>query len=214
MRPRSRIAALLAAPLLLVAGSSLAGPATSAPKAEEGKPPAPTSPDGAAPGAPDGDGPGGDELPDDRPGMGDVPSLKNNLESGLAELGQLAEGAKQDGDAVRAACAQDKLDRGRSVMEVATGELLVIQDSGSSQQQKAFAVEKLQAAADRMARLVEQADGCSGDTSPEDEDDLTRNEVDEPTTIPVEDPTLVGGDPTVLPPADAETPVAIGSPSR
>jgi hypothetical protein len=37
--------------------------------------------------------------------------------------------------------------------------------------------------------------------------------VDEPSTVPVEDPTLGGGDPVVLPPVDAVSPVSVASPS-
>jgi hypothetical protein len=65
-----------------------------------------------------------------------------------------------------------------------------------------------------MRRLVQEAEGCSGDNSPEDEDNVTRNDVDEPPSVPVEDPTLADGDPKVLPPVGSADPVAIGSPSR
>ena len=125
----------------------------------------------------------------------------------------MAEAAKADGDAVLSACILDKLERGRDVMEVATGELMVIQDAGATSRQKSFAVEKLAAAADRMDGLVESGQACTGDQAPEDEDDLTRNEVDEPQTVPVADPTLGGGQPPVLPPVESTQPVTVASPS-
>lgn len=193
-----RWSALAALPLLLAAGSSAAGPAPEQP-APAPPPPAEQSPQ--------------EDTSDRGPSTASVPGIKTRLESGLAELASLAERAKGEGDAVLAACILDKLERGRDVMEVATGELMVIQDGSTTQRQKAFAVEKLQAAADRMDRLVEAAQACTGDQAPEDEDDLTRNEVDEPQTIPVEDPTLGGGEPPVLPPLDSTDPVSIASPS-
>lgn len=132
----------------------------------------------------------------------------------MQTLGELAEEAKADNDAVRAACVQDKLERGQAVMEVATGELMVVRDSGSTSQQKAFAIEKLQEASARLGRIVGEARVCRGELGPEDEDDVTRNEVDEPVTVPIADPTQVGGDPPVPPPVDDHRPPTVASPSE
>lgn len=172
-----------------MAGSSAAGPAPEAPSSE-------------------------DQASDRGPETRAVPALRQRIEAGMEELGELASDARSDTDVVRAACVLDKQERAQGVMEVATGELLVLRDSTSTRDQKAFAVEKLAAAADRLDGLVEAARTCRGDTSPEEEDDVTATDVDEPTTVPVADPTVGGARPPVPPPVDDTRPPTVGSPSQ
>ncbi len=148
----------------------------------------------------------------------EVGKARRALEDAMAELGSLtSEGeAGAGGDAQLAGCLVDKRDRGREVMELATGELLVIQDGSSTEQQRRFATEKLDALAGRMEQLVEAARACSGNTGPEDDDDKTRTEADEPTTVPFADPTIVGtGKPPgpVPPPVDQAGPPTVESPT-
>ncbi|MCX4239529.1 hypothetical protein [Paraliomyxa miuraensis] len=147
-----------------------------------------------------------------------VPAVRREMENDMAKIGDLAAEAKRDADLVRAACVIDKQERAQGVMELATGEMLIIRDEGSSAEARSFAVEKLQAASDRLGDLVEQAKECIGDKAPEESDDVTNNEVDEDPTIPVADPT-VGGSPDgtkpnrVPPPIDDASPPSVGSPS-
>ena len=103
----------------------------------------------------------------------------------MAVLGDLASDAKRDSDLVRAACVLDKQERAQGVMELATGELLVIRDANAGADARGFATEKLVAASQRLEGLVEQARECVGDKTPEQSDDVTRNEVDESPTIPI-----------------------------
>ena len=186
---RRRIGALgIGAGVLLIAGVTLAGP---------------------APEAPSGEGDSSDRGPDTRA----VPALRQRLESGMQTLGELGQGARSDTDLVRAACVLDKQDRAQGVMEIATGELLVLGDAGSTSQQKQFAVEKLSAAADRLDTLVDLARTCTGDTTPEEIDDLTQTDVDESPAIPIADPTVPSDGP-VPPPIDDSRPPLVASPSQ
>ncbi len=200
MGSQRRFAALAAlAPalaLVLVGGSSLAGPA-------------PDSKGSSSPSQ------GADENGSDRTvDTSGVASDQRRLESSMATLGGMAQSAKQDGDAVLAACLEDKVTRGRDVMDVATGELMVIRDQNSSAQQKSFAAEKLGAAADRMDGIVASAKGCSGDQSLEQEDDVARNELDKTEQIPLEDPTIAPTESPVPPAVDQGQPPTVASPTR
>jgi hypothetical protein len=162
-----------------------------------------------APAAPQGE----DETTDRGPDTRAVPALRERLETGMQTLGELAQHARSDTDLVRAACVLDKQERAQGVMEVATGELLLLGDSGSTSQQKQFAVEKLAAAADRLDGLVDLARTCTGDTTPEEHDDLTQTDVDESSAIPVADPTAPSDSP-VPPPIDDSRPPVVASPSQ
>ncbi|PRP91324.1 hypothetical protein ENSA5_55900 [Enhygromyxa salina] len=148
-----------------------------------------------------------DTLPDES--AASVPgasSMRARMESGMTELGELAVEARNDEDLVRATCVLDKQDRANDVMDLGTSELLVIRDPGTSDQARGFALEKLEAASGRIDKLVEDAKACSGREGPEDEVDITRNEADEPRTIPIWDPTAGLGDSPVPPPFDAGWP--------
>jgi hypothetical protein len=146
-----------------------------------------------------------------------VPSAgksRASIEEAMAELGRLTSAADTDKDVVRAACLVDKQERGREVMELVTGELLVVNDGGSTDQQRQFATEKLGALSDRMTRLVEEARSCTGDTGPERKDDKTRTQVDERPTVPYADPTAGGIRPPVPPPVDDGKPPTVESPTN
>jgi hypothetical protein len=146
----------------------------------------------------------------------EVGKSRRALEEGMTELGAMASDAvKQNGaDAQLAGCLEDKRDRGREVMEIATSELLVIQDGSSTAQQRQFATEKLDALALRMDQLVEGARACGGGTGPEDDDDKTKTDADEPTTVPYADPTIIGtGNSPVPPPVDDLAPPTVDSPT-
>ena len=72
-------------------------------------------------------------------------SLRAQMESSMSQIGELAVDARQDEDLVRATCVLDKQDRANDVMDLGTSELLIIRDSGTSDQARAFALEKLEA---------------------------------------------------------------------
>lgn len=135
-------------------------------------------------------------------------SLRAKMESSMSEIGELAVEARGDEDLVRATCVLDKQDRANDVMDLGTSELLIIRDPGTSEQARDFALEKLQAASERVDKLVEDAKACSGRQGPEDEVDVTRNEADEPRTIPIWDPSAGLGANPVPPPLDGGWPPA------
>jgi hypothetical protein len=146
-----------------------------------------------------------------------VPKVQREMEADMAALGDIATDAKRDTDLVRAACVLDKQERAQGVMELATGELLVIRDSSATAEARSFAVEKLQAAASRLDDLVQQAKDCVGDQSPDMSDDQTDNDVENTPLIPIADPTVggaVGGGkpPGMPPPVDDGAPPVVGSP--
>lgn len=218
MRNRTRALAGVCGAWLVLGGASgaMAGP-------PEGGDAAPEA------GEPGGEGPGGDATggatgeatakPSAPPATStvSVPTVRRDMENDMATLGDLATDAKRDADLVRAACVLDKQERAQGVMELATSEMLVIRDESASTEARSFAVEKLQAAADRLDDLVEQAKQCIGDKSPEMSDDETNNDVEEAPTIPIADPTLGGGPdggkPIRVPSIDDGLPPTVGSPS-
>lgn len=135
-------------------------------------------------------------------------SLRAKMEEGMSEIGELAVDARNDEDLVRATCVLDKQDRANDVMDLGTSELLVIRDPGTSEQARGFALEKLDAASLRIEKLVEEAKACAGQDAPEDEVDITRNEADEPSEIPILDPSLGLGASPVPPAVDGGWPPA------
>lgn len=211
MRNRARIVAgVCGAWLMLGAGGALAGPpaepTTEAPPAA-GETAAPA--EGAAPA----------ESPSQAAtATVSVPAVQREMEKDLTLIGDLASDAKRDTDLVRAQCVLDKQERAEGVMELATGELLVIRDASASAEARSFAVEKLQAAASRLDDLVQLARDCMGDQSPEMSEEDTKNQVQTSPLIPVADPTVGGsvggGKPPVMPPpVDDGMPPTVGSPS-
>jgi hypothetical protein len=136
-----------------------------------------------------------------------VPTARNKIEGGMTELGSLLMRARQSGDGVRIACVQDKRDRAEIVLEVATGEILVLQDPGVDGQSRAFAGEKLAEAADRLSGLVSQARACQG--GDEDAAKAGDNESNQPKTVIPDDPTsTVPTGPRLPPRIDPRPPVA------
>lgn len=135
-------------------------------------------------------------------------SLRAKMESSLSEIGELAVEARADEDLVRATCVLDKQDRANDVMDLGTSELLIIRDPGTSDQARGFALEKLDAAAGRLDKLVAEAKSCSGQTGPEDEVDVTRTDADEPDTLPIVNPSAGLGHSPVPPPMDGAWPPA------
>lgn len=158
----------------------------------------------------------GDLLEDPGPALLDeaaatVPaasSLRAKMEAAMATIGELAVDARNDEDLVRATCVLDKQERANDVMALGTSELLVIRDPGTSAQSRDFALEKLDAAALRIDTLVDEAKACSGQEGPEAEVNITRNEADEPSEIPLLDPSLGLGANPVPPPLDGGWPPA------
>lgn len=221
MRNRARVVAgACGAWLMLVgAGGASAGPPPTDDAPAEGGAGAPeTAPAGDAP-APTGDAAApaeGQPLPPTA--NVSVAAVNRDMEADMAALGDIATDAKRDTDLVRAACVLDKQERAQGVMELATGELLVIRDSSATAEARSFAVEKLQAAASRLDDLVQQAKDCVGDQSPDMSEDETKNEVENAPLIPILDPTVggtVGGGkpPGMPPPVDDAVPPVVGSPS-
>ncbi len=141
-------------------------------------------------------------------GIPDAITLRTSMEGGMAEIGELAVEARAESDLVRATCVLDKQDRANDVMELGTGELLVIRDSTTTEQSRQFAVEKLEAASGRIDKLVEEAKACAGQKGPEDEIDITKTDAEEPRTIPIWDPTAGLGSSPVPPPMDGGWPPA------
>ena len=158
--------------------------------------------------------PADDSAPAD-PGTRSAVELRRELETSMSTLGELANDARGDSDAQRATCVLDKHDRAAGVMELATGDLIVANDSAADDAERGFALQKVEASLGRMEQLVEQAYQCRGDASPNVIDDQTENEADETQSIPIADPTDVAGrSPPVPPPVDDSRPPTVGSPSR
>jgi len=129
------------------------------------------------------------------------------LERGMTELGELAARARQSGDALRIACVQDKQDRAEAVMEVATSDMLVVQDAATDAQTRAFAGEKLGESAQQMQGLVGQARACQG--REEAADGKASNQARTPQAVLPQDPTSPGAPASRgLPPIDPRPPVA------
>lgn len=132
---------------------------------------------------------------------------RSALERGMGELGELATKARQSGDMQRIACVQDKQDRAGAVMEVATSDILVVQDVSTDAPTRAFAGEKLAEAAQQMKGLVSQARACQG------KEEAAAGKADNAAFVP---PTILPQDPTGsgppaqrgLPPIDPRPPVA------
>jgi hypothetical protein len=132
---------------------------------------------------------------------------RSALERGMTELGELASRARQSGDMLRIACVQDKQDRAGAVMEVATGDMLVVQDPAADAQTRAFAGEKLGESAQQMNGLVGQARACQG--KEEAASGNASNDVKTPQGVLPQDPTGGGPPgPRGLPPIDPRPPVA------
>lgn len=209
---RSLVAWSLAVVLggLLVSDSAGAAPATS-PKGQVAQKPRTSAPVAvlAAPTASNAGEATADvspASPESAPAM-TASQARSALERGMTELGELAGRARQSGDMLRIACVQDKQDRAGAVMEVATGDMLVVQDPVVDAPTRAFAGEKLAEAAQQMNGLVGQARACQG--KEEAASGQSSNDGTTPLTNMPQDPT--GSGPPAqrgLPPIDPRPPVA------
>lgn len=135
-----------------------------------------------------------------------IGNARGTIERGMTELGTLLTRARQAGDMGRIACVQDKRDRADVVLEVATGEILVLQDPGADAQTRAFAGAKLSEAAERIAGLVDQARACQGGS--DDNQRSGQNEANQPKTVIPSDPTSASPIPRLPPRIDPRPPVA------
>ena len=142
-----------------------------------------------------------------------VGSLRSTMEQDLAEIGKIAQKAQRDGDMVKIACVTDKQDRAEGVMDVATPEIALLQGEGAEPTSQSFAGEKLEAAALRLGKLLDEARACTG--SPAFAGDQSgENVVEEGNRLPPEDPTASpGSGPGGLPPLDPSRP-PVASPVR
>lgn len=188
-----------AARIALLWGSAavlIASPVGAAPSASLGTPPAGATSPAPAPATP---------TPPAAPL--DVGTTRSSIERGMTELGTLLTRARQSGDTVRIACVQDKRDRAEIVLEVATGEILVLQDPGADGQTRAFAGEKLSEAAGRLSNLVGQARACQG--GGEEAQGGGQNASTQPkTVIPLDPTSTVPTGPRLPPRIDPRPPVA------
>jgi hypothetical protein len=142
-----------------------------------------------------------------------VESLREAMETDMAELGGFIQEARRDGDMVRLRCLREVQTQAEHALELATSELLVVRDANAPADARRFAGEKLEAAAQRLNALVEVARACAGEQGPEDEDDQTRNEVEEPEFVPFADPTRASSDFPLPPPVDDTHPPVVASPT-
>lgn len=145
-------------------------------------------------------------APDSAAAPAGVGNARGTLERGMTELGALLTRARQSGDTTRLACVQDKRDRAEIVLEVATGEILVLQDPAADGQSRAFAGEKLTEAADRVTSLASQARACQGGDEEGRKDG--QNEAKQPRTVIPVDPTASQVSPRLPPRIDPRPPVA------
>ena len=143
-----------------------------------------------------------------------VAEQREAMETDMAVLGELVQKARRQGDLVRLNCLRDKEVVAAHILEVATSEILILRDGAVEPGARKFAAEKLAAAVERLAATIEAAQSCAGEQGPEDEDDLTRNETEEPEFVPWIDPTRESAV-VPIPPAVSDTvPPVIASPSR
>lgn len=135
-----------------------------------------------------------------------VGEVRRRMEQDLAEIGKIAQKARREGDMVKIACATDKEDRASTVMDVATPEIVVLQDKSADGQAKSFATDKLQAASARLGKLLEEARACTGMPAAGGNDGTT-NQVDESRNVPPRDPTAgPSSGPGAPPPIDPGRP--------
>jgi len=171
------------------------------------------SPGEAADAAAPADGPTGD-AETSPPSEASVQATRARLERSMQALEASAARAQtlqsQDGGA-SAGCMDALRLRGSDVMEVATGELLVLNDGEASAEAQAFAHAKLEAAAAELEKLETGAPRCFGEGGPG--QGAAQNTVDEPRVIPLADPTLASVQSPVPPPVDIYSPVMVASPS-
>lgn len=143
------------------------------------------------------------DKPSTDPGAG---TLRKSMEKGVTEINTVLTKARKKGDASRIACVLDKRQRAERVMEVATGELIVLEGQ-SEAPERSFALQKLNAASGKLEELVVQARQCAGEDGPQSLN-VTENQLDREDLVPHNDPTAVPpGNPGVPPPLDPGRPI-------
>ncbi len=148
--------------------------------------------------------PAAEESPASTVSIADMPELRAQMQSHMEKIGKQFTEAKKVGDFVRMACVRDKQQGAQQVVELATVELLIVNDSNAKMEARSFAAEKFAAAEQRMGNLANEAIACDGESSPEVENRETKTDCIEPQTIPVNNPTSIPLDNPVPPPLDAD----------
>lgn len=137
---------------------------------------------------------------------GEASKVRQSMEKGVTEINTVLTKARKQGDASRIACVLDKRQRADRVMELATGELIVL-EGAAQPQEKSFAMQKLNAASGKLEELVVQARQCAGDAGPRSLN-VTENQLEREDLVPHNDPTSVPpGNPGVPPPLDPGRPI-------
>ncbi|MEZ4382106.1 MAG: hypothetical protein R3A79_12215 [Nannocystaceae bacterium] len=135
-------------------------------------------------------------------GSGRVGELRRDMEQDLAEIGKIAEKAQRDGDMVKIACVTDKQDRAEGVMDVATPEIALLQGNTVDSASASFAGAKVEEAALRLGKLLDEARACTGAPAA-DGNGVSDNLVDEGQGFPDLEPTASAGyGPGTVPPVD------------
>lgn len=139
------------------------------------------------------------------PAEPDVAQIEVELEQKMEELGELSSDSREESDIVRADCVRQKYARAQETMELATTELLIIRDSSTSAQARAFAIEKLEAANERLGGMVDGAKACQGVLVPQENENVTKNDKDEQNPVPNVDPSKPPLKPDGTPPEGLDT---------
>ena len=143
---------------------------------------------------------------------GDVPSAESSqlrIEEALSALAEEAARATRSGDVLRIAHVQAERERVTEPLRLIDEELQIINDPNQTAQARVFAAEKLAAAAEKLEQIVRNAQNFEQSLGPEESDDVTNTKSDEPSTIPLDDPTSSVGDLLVMPPPTEMWPAAV-----
>lgn len=129
--------------------------------------------------------------------------LRVDLESGVAEIGQIEADARKNAETARLRCVVDKRKRAEIVLERATEDFALYESGGSGERGRKFEKSKLQTEADKMQNLVELARNCQGAADEGRPEADVANSSNEPSQVGPEDPSdSVPGNNDVPPPAD------------
>lgn len=204
---RSRCITGLAATALfaLIPGVSQGEPAP-APEGGQAAAPASTS---AAPSPGPGAGAGAGELGlDDR----ETRNLFRRIVDDAASIHDLHDKALAKGELTEAGCLGDAAARADDVVAVADRHLADALDPQAGAAVRQLGGAGVDAAAEEMDALVEQASNCPGDNAPDEIDDNTDTNLDKLAFIPFLDPTRLDADAPGLPATRDDVPPAVYSP--
>ena len=143
---------------------------------------------------------------------GDVPSAESSqlrIEEALSALADEAARATRSGDVLRIAHVEAERERVTEPLRLIDEELQIINDPNQTVQARVFATEKLAAAAEQLEQIVRRAQNFEQSLGPEESDDVTTTNSDEPSTIPLDDPTSSVADMLVMPPTTEMWPAAV-----